>query len=104
MSVLDQGIDKLERTLLTMPTPKSAPELLLHLRGLRRVRGAAAALEAVAAAGPSPTLTAPASAWPPLTAGLSQQGFRSFCFPAAPGCCRNWWRRILAAPGRLGAR
>lgn len=80
MSVLEQGIDKLERTRQALADPQSAPELLLHLRGLRRVRDAAALLRqaAAAAAGPSPAFSpqllpiTPASACPELFRGLAE--------------------------------
>lgn len=77
-SILDQGIDKLERTLTALPERQHAPELVLHLRGLRRVRAAAATLRQAAAAidSPSPTFhpqmlgIAPAGACPDLFRGL----------------------------------
>ncbi|PRW50921.1 hypothetical protein C2E21_5461 [Chlorella sorokiniana] len=77
-SILDQGIDKLERTLKGLANPQHAPELVLHLHGLRRAKAAAATLlqAAAAFAGPSPPFhpqmlpVALAGACPELFRGL----------------------------------
>ena len=42
-SIRDQGIAKLERTLKALPDPQRAPELVLHLHGLHRVKVGTAA-------------------------------------------------------------
>lgn len=73
-SVLEQGIDKMERAVEALgPDATTAPELLLQLHGLRRVQAATATLKTVASAPswmPQMLPIIPTDACPALFQGL----------------------------------